>query len=146
MNDPKRQRYIFDYSTQSGQLEAVSFFGHNIRFIKNPSQLVKMTAVKQNGRAIYYINEPDQHVQMAAIENNPYSVYDIACPTDSVKEVSMKHDISIREYFSNKKQKKEWNNKNKIKVDTTEHLKLLDTIMEEIEDPLDIDTNSTTSN
>lgn len=138
MNDPKKNRYKFNYSTQSGQIEAVSFFGYNIRFIKNPSQQIKLLAVQQNGRCIFYINEPDEIIQMAAIKNNPYSVYDIQFPTKLVEKESMEYDISIREYFSNKKQKKQWNKKENVK----EHLKLLDKIIEEEEDPFDIECHS----
>jgi hypothetical protein len=133
MNDPNRSRYKFDYSTESGQIEAVSFFGYNIRFIKNPSQRVNLLAVQQNGRAIHYINEPNELIQMSAIKNNPYAIYDIANPTKSVEEESMKYDISIREYISNKKQKNSFKTKEKV---AKEHFKLLEKIEEEDEQEL----------
>jgi hypothetical protein len=147
MNDPQRSRYKFDYSSENGQMEAVSFFGYNIRFIKNPSHLIKLLAVQQNGRCIYYINEPDEMIQITAIKNNPYAIYDIKNPTDLVKEESMKYDISIRDFFSNKKQKQKWSNQLNIEMNTKEHFKLLNKIMDEakVEMEIDVDTISTNS-
>ena len=122
-------RYKFNYNTIKGQKEAVSFFGHHIRFIKTPSIEIQMLAVKQNGRSIFYIDDPNENIQMAAIENNPYAIYDIESPTENIKEIAMKHDISIREYFSDKEQKKYNklpNPEQILKRNTSDHLKVLE--------------------
>jgi hypothetical protein len=123
--------YKFNYDTHQGQVDAVSFFGHHIRFIKTPLHEIQLLAVKQNGRSIFYISNPSESIQLAAIENNPYAIYDIESPTQNVKEIAMKHDISIREFFSDKEQKKKYNNTIQPHVKIKEHLSVLDEIIED---------------
>ena len=55
-----------------------------IEYIKNPSEEVKLAAVKQNGCAIKYIENPSEKVQLAAVNQDRTAFHYIKNPTPKV--------------------------------------------------------------
>ena len=56
-----------------------------IQYIKNPSEEVKMAAVKQDGWAIQYIKNPSEAMQMTAVQQNSWAIQYIKNPSEEVK-------------------------------------------------------------
>ena len=78
------------------QLAAVKKYDDMIRFIKNPSEAVKLaaseavqlTAVQQLGTAIRYIDNPSEAVQLAAVTQNDNAIKYIENPSEAVKKAA----------------------------------------------------------
>ena len=62
------------------KLEAVKSDGRAIQFINNPSEELKMIAVKENGLSIEYIRNPSLQIQLEAVKQNIKSIFYIKNP------------------------------------------------------------------
>jgi len=64
---PKLDYKNLDKQPKNIQLEALKIDGNAIRYIKNPSHLFKMTALKSScGKCFQYIKNPSEELQLAA--------------------------------------------------------------------------------
>jgi len=81
--------------TEKVKLEAVKNSPYAIEYIENPSEQVQLEAVKQNGfiiRRIYKMGiEPSEQVQLGAVKKNIESFGFIDKPFDSVKKYYEEH-------------------------------------------------------
>jgi hypothetical protein len=59
--------------------------GLAIQYIKNPSEEIKLTAVKQNGLIIKYIKNPSEEIKSTAVEQNGLAIQHIKNPSKEVK-------------------------------------------------------------
>jgi len=78
-------------------LLAVKEHGYAIDYIKDPSEVVQLAAVKRNGDAIAYIikilgHDPSEAVQLAAVKRNGYVIDYIKNPSEVVQLAVMKRN------------------------------------------------------
>ena len=64
--------------------------GYAIRYIKDPTEEMKLEAVKEESWAIKYIENPSEEVQLLAVKKNGYLIIHIKNPTEKVKELARK--------------------------------------------------------
>lgn len=64
--------------------------GYDIKYIKNPTEEMKLTAVKEDPYAIKYIDNPSEEVQILAVMEEESVIRYIKKPTDKVKELARK--------------------------------------------------------
>lgn len=87
--------------TEVMKLAAVKQDGWAIKYIENPSEELQLAAVNQVGRAIKYIKNPSKEVQLAAFNNN-YSVIEyIENPTEDMKHKAVKNDGFLIRFIKN---------------------------------------------
>ena len=67
-------------------INILKIYGCAIKCIENPTEEMKLTAVKQNGWAISYIKNPTEEVQMLTVTKGKSYIRYIENPTDKVKE------------------------------------------------------------
>ena len=86
MNTEEELIQIVEYfmNTEEELIQIVEYDPSYIQFIKNPSEKVQLTAVKQNGYSIRYINNPSEKVQLAAVNKIGSSIYFIQNPSEKV--------------------------------------------------------------
>jgi hypothetical protein len=87
-------RFIKDPSEEM-KLEAVRQDGSAIRIIKNPSERVQLEAVKRNGLAIQYIENPSEAVQLAAVRQDGYAIRCIEYPSERVQLEAVRQDRTV---------------------------------------------------
>jgi hypothetical protein len=96
------QFYISEFSLSPEKLEA-----HNvkmvyddpstIKYIENPSEEVKLSAVRRYGRAITHIENPSEQVQLAAVQKDGFTIEVIENPSEEVQLAAVQRDpYSIR--------------------------------------------------
>ena len=70
--------------TEEELIQKIKKYPFYIQFIKNPSEKVQLTAVKQNGSTIYYIKNPSEKVQLEAVKQDGSLIYLIKNPSENV--------------------------------------------------------------
>ena len=63
----------------------ISLYQH----VKNPSEKMKLNAVKKNGLAIQHIENPSEEVQIAAVENYPNAISQIENPVEKAQLIAV---------------------------------------------------------
>ena len=66
-------------------LKAVKQDGYAIKYIKNPSEAVKLAAVKQDGYDLRFIKNPSEAVQLVAVKQDGWAISYIKNPSEKVK-------------------------------------------------------------
>ena len=83
--------------------------GYAIRFIKNPSEVVQLTAVKQDGYALQFITNPSEVVQLEAVKQDVCAIQFIENPSEAVLESYLFNDGDVsllkEEWFNGKSTK-----------------------------------------
>jgi hypothetical protein len=74
--------------TNKMKLAAVKENGYAIGYIKNPTEQMKREAVKQNGIAIRMIDDPSDELKWEALRQNRLAIHYIQNPTDEMVEFS----------------------------------------------------------
>ncbi len=87
--------------TEEEQIERVTAWPSDIKLIKNPSEFVQLTAVKQNGYAIDYIENPSEDVKLAAVKQDGFSIQFIEDPSEAVQLASVKEDPRSIKFIKN---------------------------------------------
>jgi hypothetical protein len=72
------------------KLAAVKQNGYAVQFIKNPSEEVQLAAVMEHGCAIEYINEPSEQVQLAAVKKFVVAIKYIKNPSEEAQLAAVK--------------------------------------------------------
>lgn len=85
--------------TEEMKIAAVKHDPAKIRFFDDTSEEIQLAAVQKDGEIIYYISNPSEKVQFAAINQNPWSYFKIHKPTENVKEWAKESGISGRVKF-----------------------------------------------
>lgn len=84
---------LIDNPSEKVKLAALKINGYHIQYIQNPTEEMKIAAVCQFGFSISYIKDPSEEVQLAAIHNIiNYELKDI-------------YDIFIEEYITSERVK-----------------------------------------
>ena len=103
--EPSTIKYIKNPSEQL-QISAVRNNGHLIEFIKNPSEEVQLASVKNNGYSIEYIENPSEEVQLSAVLRSPYSIEHIIekgiIPSEQVQLAAVKENLNAFNIIKNK--------------------------------------------
>jgi hypothetical protein len=103
--EPSTIKYIKNPSEQL-QISAVRNNGHLIEFIKNPSKEVQLASVKNNGYSIEYIENPSEEVQLSAVLRSPYSIEHIIekgiIPSEQVQLAAVKENLNAFNIIKNK--------------------------------------------
>ena len=98
---------ISDIKNPSEKLKlfAVKQNGYAIRGIKNPSEEVKIAAVQQYGPAIQFIDNPSEEVQIAAVTKNGRAIKHIIdkgiTPNEKVQLAAVNNDGSTIQFIDN---------------------------------------------
>ena len=87
--------------TEVMKLAAVKQDGRAIKYIENPSEELQLAAVKQDGRAIKYIENPNKEVQLVAFNNNYSAIEYIENPTEDMKHKAVKEDGYLIRFIKN---------------------------------------------
>lgn len=74
------------------QLISVNQLGKNLKYIKNPPELVILEAIEQNPRTIKWVRNPSEQMQLAAVGQNGSVLEYIDNPTEKVKLQAVKDD------------------------------------------------------
>ena len=61
-----------------------------IQYINNPTEKIKLEAIKQNGFVIQFIENPTEEMKWIAIKKEGYAIYCIDNPTEEMKEIAIK--------------------------------------------------------
>ena len=77
-----------DNPTEEMKLLAVKQNGNTIQHIQNPTDEMKWLAIKSNGFAIQYIDNPTEEMKLLAVKNNGYAIKYIDNPTEEMKIIS----------------------------------------------------------
>jgi len=64
--------------------------GYLIRYMDNPSEAVKLSAVTQDGKNIQYIDKPSIKIQLAAVTQNGFAIELIDNPSEKVQLAAIK--------------------------------------------------------
>jgi len=75
-----------------------------IRFITNPSDTIRKTAVQRNGMVIRYIYKPTEEIKLLAIKQNPRAILHIASPTDEMLKIALSHQLTLLHKLNNVKE------------------------------------------
>lgn len=78
------------------QLDELEEDGTVIQYIKNPTEEMKVLAVKETIQAMNYIDDPSEEVQLEAIKKDPRILKNIKKPTEKVIRKAIK---GINEYY-----------------------------------------------
>ena len=92
-----------DSLSEEEQIEKVKNSEKNnaILYIDNPSEKVKLAAVKHNGDAIKYISNPSDELKMEAVKENGYSIVFINNPSEELKIEAVKQNGMVICYIKN---------------------------------------------
>ena len=83
------------------KIAAVKKNGLAIAFIENPSEKVQLSAVKEDIRAIQYIKNPSKNVQLFVVKRYGSGIKFIKNPNDEVKLAAVKQNGYAIEYIKN---------------------------------------------
>lgn len=72
---------------------------HIIEYIENPSEEIKLMAVKGNGTSIRYINDPSEEVKLTAVKQNGFAIQHIKNPSEEIKLAAIKQNIDTLRLF-----------------------------------------------
>ena len=72
------------------QLKAVKERGDDIKYIKNPSEELKIEAIKCIHTAIQYIDNPSEELQLLAVKQSYFSLLYLHNPSDEVLKEALK--------------------------------------------------------
>ena len=89
--------YVYKTYTapEEEQLKEVQGSGYAIQYINNPTEKMKLEAIKQNEDVIECIDNPSEEMQLIAVKNNGNNIIEIHNPTDKViQEAIKKIDIN----------------------------------------------------
>jgi hypothetical protein len=81
-------------------LAAVGGDGLAIEGAVDPSEKVKLKAVKQNGIAIRLIDNPSEELQLAAVKSNPKAFFNISNPYESIRKYMVEFYPEIEEEYN----------------------------------------------
>lgn len=92
------------------QLLAVEKDGPSIRWIANPSEKVKLCAVKHDktGETIHYILDPSEELQILALENHENAFTHMKDPTEKVQLMAISKNPHLIEHIKNPSEKVQW--------------------------------------
>lgn len=85
--------------TEEQQIMAVSRSGCAIRDILNPSEAVKLASVRCGGTSIRYITNPSEEIQLAAVKRYAFSIMHIPNPSELVSITAVKLDNNVLQYY-----------------------------------------------
>ncbi len=83
------------------KLAAVKNDVENIKYIKNPSEEMKLAAVKQDGYAIIFIKNPSEEMQLLAVRQNGYAIKYIKNPSEEVQLAAVRQHGYAVEFIKN---------------------------------------------
>jgi hypothetical protein len=96
-------------SSPEVQFDAISKNGSLIRYIKNPSLEVQLTAINQsNGWAIEHITNPSLEVQLAAVNQNGLAIRFIDDPSEEVQWAAVEQNGCAIGFIKNPTEKMKW--------------------------------------
>ena len=72
-----------------------------IRNIDNPTEEMKLLAVKRNGNAIRYIDNPTEEMKVEAIKKDCATIQCIKNPTEEMKLLAIKKDGVVLQHIEN---------------------------------------------
>jgi len=101
ITDPKTWFSFVKNPSEEMKLAAVKKDRYAIEYIKNPSEEVQMVAVKEDGYAIKYIKNPTLEVQIAAVKQTGYAIAYIKNPSEEVQMVAVKNNGSAIRKLNN---------------------------------------------
>ena len=86
---------FFKNPTEEMKLAAVKVNGCAIQYIENPTEEMKLLAIKENGYAIRYIKNPTEEMKLEAVKNNGWAIKYIEDPTDEMKQEADKQEKKL---------------------------------------------------
>ena len=79
------------------ECSSVTISGFAIQLYKNPTEELKLAAVRRNGSAIKFIDNPSDAVQLAAVKNYSFAIHYIKNPSEEVQLAAVeRHGDNIR--------------------------------------------------
>ena len=87
-------RYIKN-PTEKMKLIAVKNDGFAIDLIKNPTEEMQILAVQQNGNVIKFIKNPSEKVQEEAVKQNGLAIQYIENPSEKIQEEAIKQNFNV---------------------------------------------------
>lgn len=97
---------IFKYfknPTDKVKLEALKYNGLVIQYIENPTEEMKLLAVKENGNALKYIKNPSEKIQLEAVKTDGEAIQYIENPTEEMKLAAVTFQEDKRPRYGNLK-------------------------------------------
>jgi hypothetical protein len=94
----ENKRCIYDDKERC--MLAVKHDGYAIKFIKDPSEEMKLEAVRRNGRSIEFIKDPSERVQLEAVRKNGSAIEFIKDPSEKVQLEAVRQDGCAIEYIN----------------------------------------------
>jgi len=97
-------QYIMGYienPSEQVKLAAVKQNGNAINAIKNPSEDIQLAAVKQYGISINYIKNPSEDVKLAAVKKDGLAIMYIKNPSEQVKLAAVKQNGNAISFIEN---------------------------------------------
>ena len=80
---------------------AVKNNGNALEFIENPTEEMKLIAVKNSGYALKFITSPSEEMMLLAIENTSWAIRDIHNPSEKMKLLAIENYAEIIQYIDN---------------------------------------------
>ena len=96
---------VINNPTEEMKIIALRKDGLVIQYIENPSEQVKLAAVKQYGGAIRFIENPTDEIKMEAIKQDGFVIKDIENPTEEMQLEAIKQNRKYVKHIENPSQK-----------------------------------------
>ena len=87
--------------TEEMKLAALKKNGLMLKYIKNPSEAVQLAAVKGNGFAIQYLKNPSEEMKLAAVKTNGWAIQYIENPSEEVQLAAVRQSVSSIRFIEN---------------------------------------------
>ena len=85
------------------KLEAVKFDHKCIKYIHNPSEEIQLAAIRQNGMMIIYVYNPSEKIKLEAVKNDAFAIQYINNPSVEMQLIAVKQSKDVIKYIDIKK-------------------------------------------